>query len=70
MVGDDQLCPFCRAPAPTLEEDALKRVKKRMDVMLVMLKHYDYAKGTSGLPQVVTRYLENYGIGLESLAMP
>ena len=40
MVGDDQLCPFCRAPAPTSEEDALKRVKKRMDVMvmLVMLK--------------------------------
>ena len=31
MVGDDQLCPFCRVPAPTSEE-VVKRVKTRMDV--------------------------------------
>ena len=31
-MGNDQLCPFCRAPTPTSEEDALKRVKKHMDV--------------------------------------
>ena len=48
------ICSFCRAPAPTLYEDAVKRVKKRMkvgDAHAIYELGCSYSKGIRGLPQ-------------------
>ena len=60
MVGDDQLCPFCRVPAPTSEE-LVKRVKTRMDVGDAEAMYElgcCYSKGKHGLPQDDTKAID------------
>jgi len=32
LVGDDELCPFCRTPAVTSDEEVINRLKKRIEV--------------------------------------
>ena len=52
-VGVDKLCPFCRTPAPTSEEEAVKRVKKRVEIgdAHAMFELGCYFDGKYGLPQ-------------------
>jgi len=60
MVGHDQLCPFCRTPAPSSEE-GVKRVKKRTDVgdaIAIFELGYYYFEGMHGLPQDRDKALE------------
>ena len=61
LVGDDQLCPFCRVPAPTSEEDAEQRVKKRIglgDAVAIHNRACSYGNGIRGFPQDYTKALE------------
>ena len=60
VVGDDKLCPFCRAPGPSLEE-ANKQVNKRMEVDDAQAIHNlgsNYAEGRYGFPQNMDKALE------------
>ena len=60
-MGDDELCPFCRSPAPTSDEEANERIKKRMEVDDVQAIHNlacYYAEGELGLPQDWEKALE------------
>ena len=57
----DQLCPFCRVPAPTSEEEIFKRLKKRVEVGDAEAIHNlgcDYDEGGYGLPQDWEKALE------------
>ena len=63
MVGDDHLCPFCRAPAPTSSEEdkAIERVKKRVEMGDAAAIHNlarCYAEGTYGVQQDRGKALE------------
>ena len=52
LVGADQLCPFCRTPAPTSDEEANERVNKRMefgDAEAINNLACQYDDGTYGL---------------------
>ena len=56
----DQLCPFCRAPCPSLEE-ANKQVNKRMEVgdaQAIYNVGCCYAEGRYGFPQDMDKALE------------
>ena len=57
----DDLCPFCRIPAPTSDEEILIRIKKRVDVgdaqAMYNLAGY-YLNGLGGLPQDWEKVLE------------
>ena len=60
MVGDDKLCPFCRALCPSLEE-ANKQVNKRMEVddaQAIYNVGCCYAEGRYGFPQDIDKALE------------
>ena len=60
-MGDDKLCPFCRVPAPTSEEDAEQRVKKRIglgDAVAIHNRACSYGNGIRGFPQDYTKALE------------
>ena len=57
----DQLCPFCRTPAPTSEKEAIERVKKRVeggDAVAIYNLGCDYAQGMYGLSQDMDKALE------------
>ena len=59
--GGVGLCPFCRIPAPTSEEEATKSVKKRIEVEDARAI-YDiglhYYRGTNGFEQNLNKALE------------
>jgi len=60
MAGDDQLCPFCRAPTP-LDEEIIERTRKRMefnDATAIYNLGSHYAEGRYGLPQDMDNVLE------------
>ena len=53
VTGDDCLCPFCRTPAPTSEEELMEREKKRVEVgdpKAIFNQGCDYYRGDRGLP--------------------
>ena len=59
--GGIGLCPFCRIPAPTSEEEMFERERKRVEIgdataLLDMGLHYN--DGTYGLQQDYTKALE------------
>ena len=59
--GTIGLCPFCRAPTPTTDEEEIKRNKKRMELNDPRAIHNIgtfYAKGQYGLPQNYAKALE------------
>ena len=61
LVGDDHLCPFCRTPAATSDEENIKRIKKRVDMgdaqaIYSLACHYD--EGKRGLSQDRDKALE------------
>ena len=70
MVGDDKLCPFCRAPAVISDEEGIERMKKRMEVGDPIAMHYL----ACGLPQrqiiIVQLSKESQFILLKSLFSP
>ena len=57
----DQLCPFCRAPAPETEEEAIQKVRKRVEMgdaeAILKLGCY-YAEGQFNMPQDREKALE------------
>ena len=58
----DELCPFCRTPAPTTDEEMLERYEKRIElnddpVAICSIGNY-YADGSHGYPQNITKALE------------
>ena len=63
VTGDDELCPFCRAIATRSDNDAVKRMRKRMEVndaqAMYELGCY-HQHGQRGLPQDVSKALELY----------
>jgi len=59
--GGVGLCPFCRIPVPTSDEEVLKRMNKRMetgDPIAIYLIGSRYANGEGGLRKDVTKALE------------
>ena len=57
----DQLCPFCRTPAPKTDDEIIKQVKKRVemgDVEAIYNLGPMYIDGRHGLPQDNTKALE------------
>ena len=47
------LCPFCRVPSPTTDEEIIKRYEKRIklnDAMAIFNRAGHYAKGQIGMP--------------------
>ena len=61
MTTGKNMCPFCRALAPTSNEDAVRMNKKRMDVGDNVAMHNlgcNYAEGVKGLPQDMDKALE------------
>ena len=59
------LCPFCRTPAPTSEEELVKRTKKRVEVgdaqaMFDLGYYYFYFNGAVGLPRNRAKAMELY----------
>ena len=63
LENDDQLCPFCRTPAPTTDKEVVEIHKKRMemkDPMAISSLGGFYANGSYGLPQNYAKALELY----------
>ena len=63
MVGVDQLCPFCRVPSPTSDEEIIKRTMERVEVGDAQAMYQlgcCYADGVYGLPQDYAKALELY----------
>ena len=55
------LCPFCRTPAPTLHEEMIERIKKRIeagDANAMFTLGCFYSKGEIGLPRDLSKALE------------
>ena len=60
---DTEKCPFCRTPAPTTNEEVLKRETKRLEVNDVIAIHNRgvwYRYGRNGLQQNYVKALELY----------
>ena len=60
----EKKCPFCRTPAPTTDEEMIKRRKKRMelgDAYAFFLMGNAYFYGHCGLPQNSTKAVEFWG---------
>jgi len=58
---DNEKCPFCRAPTPTSVEEAVKRLKKRVDFDDAIALHNqgNYCRdGRNGFPQDYTKAFE------------
>lgn len=73
LVDNDRQneCAFCRTPAPTSDEEAVKREKKRIETgdPIAIYNHGNYYReGTNGFPQDYTKALELWlragGLGL------
>ena len=63
VTGDDCLCPFCRTPAPSSDDDVINRLEKRMgvgDAQAMYGLGCFYAYGMHGLPQNRDKALELY----------
>ena len=61
LVGDDELCPFCRTPFPTSNEEGVERIKKRVEVgdaMAIYNLACYYDEGKFDLPQDWDKALE------------
>ena len=59
--GGVGLCPFCRTPASTSDEEIIKRTKKRVEVddaVAIYIMGCHYNKGSRGLPQNRANALE------------
>ena len=59
--GGVSLCPFCRTPAPTTDEDLIIQAKKRMEIGDAEAMHSlgsCYSDGRYGLPQDRAKALE------------
>ena len=59
----DEKCPFCRSPVPTSVEEAIERLKKRMEVgdtYAFFLMGNNYSHGWYGLPKDSVKALELY----------
>ena len=57
----EKKCPFCRTPAPTSQEEATEREKKRMEVndpIAIFNTGNYYSRGEYGYPQDDTKALE------------
>jgi len=60
-LHEDDLCPFCRTPAPTTKKETVKRINKRADVGDAMAIHNQgcyYNNGIYGFPQNYAKALE------------
>jgi len=60
-VEEDDICPFCRTPPPTTNEELIQRYKKRMelnDSKAIYGLGLFYFRGRYGLPQNVAKALE------------
>ena len=62
-IGAGNLCPFCRTPCPTSDEEAVNRLKKLMekgnaDAFYMLAGCYD--RGTYGLPQDMAKAKDLY----------
>jgi len=58
MADNRQLCPFCRTPEAALDEEIIKRIKKRAegdDAVAIHLLGSSYFGGRDGLPQDVDK---------------
>ena len=58
---DNKKCPFCRTPHPASSEEAVERMKKRMeagDAEAIYNQGSDYREGTDGFPQDMNKALE------------
>ena len=56
-----KVCPFCRTPVPTSEEEAIERTKKRVEVEdpLAIYNHGNYYRdGKNGFPQDMDKAFE------------
>ena len=61
MVGDDNLCPFCRTPAPYSDDENIKRIRKRVEVndaQAMFELGCPYAEGKWGMPQDMDKALK------------
>ena len=61
MTSGDFLCPFCRAPAPSSEEEMMEREKKRVEVgdpKAIFNQGVDYYFGDRGFPLDRNKALE------------
>jgi TPR repeat protein len=61
LVGHDELCPFCRTPAPSSDEEIVERDTKRMemgDAQAIRNIGDYYYYGDRGLPQGTAKALE------------
>ena len=61
MTGDDFLCPFCRAPAPSSDEEIIEMNTKRMemgDPRAMCSQGCHYSEGRYGLPRDSVKALE------------
>ena len=62
-MDKEEKCPFCRTPAPTSDEEIIKRVMKRVEVGDADAIHnlaYYYNKGNFGFSQDYAKALELY----------
>ena len=62
-IVTERVCPFCRTPVPSSQEEIIERVKKRVDGGDDKAMHglaMCYREGTYGLPQDYTKALELY----------
>jgi len=60
---DEKTCPFCRIPIPSSYEEAMERLKKRVeanDAIAINNLGIDYRDGTCGYSQDYTKALELY----------
>jgi len=58
---DNEKCPFCRIPTPYTNEEAIERLKKRIetgDAHAMYCLGYYYSCGEGGFPQDCTKALE------------
>ena len=61
VLDDEAKCPFCRVPTPTSEEEAVERIKKRVemdDAVAMYCLGCRYAEGARGFPQHWGKALE------------
>ncbi|KAL7524691.1 hypothetical protein ACHAXR_002169 [Thalassiosira sp. AJA248-18] len=59
--SSERLCPFCRDPAPTSEDDKVERIKKRVEVGDANAMHTlgcRHFHGDRGVPQDSNKALE------------
>ena len=58
LTGDGDKCPFCRIPAPTSDEEIIKRTMKRVDAQAIHNRALCYSEGKRGVPRDQAKALE------------